>query len=285
MTAREAPQFPLATFREAATHLRRPFTPEAVRFKVQTVWPKDKEPTGGLVVAYIDARLAVERLNLIVPDRWSDHYEPAPWLGKDLALCHLTVDGITRTDAGQGQGKGVMSDALKRAAVKFGVGVSLYAIPKMRINVDSGQAKAKRGGRDGTTLEMTPRGENDMRGIYRLWLTHHGIQAFGEPLDHGDVDDPAGDPEEQAPPTPEAAALSVNGHVGDPERDLKARVLAGMIREAGWENGKVRDQLLAVGLVGIPEQVTPSVLRRLTAEQSDALRSRLNVDIDNKASA
>jgi hypothetical protein len=283
MTAREAPQFPLATFREAATHLRRPFTPEAVRFKVQATWPKDN-PTGGLVVAYIDARLAVERLNLIVPDRWSDHYEPAPWLGKNLALCHLTVDGITRTDAGEGQGKGLMSDALKRAAVKFGVGVSLYAIPKMRINVDSGQAKAKRGGRDGLTLEMTPRGENDMRGIYRLWLTHHGIQAFGEPLDHGDVDDPAGDPEEQTPaPAPEAAAPSTNGHTGISTEE--ARALFGMISEARWSYGKIRDHLLDVGMVDVPKIITGGVLLQLTAEQADALRSRLNVDIDSKTAA
>lgn len=271
--------FPLDSFREAATHLRRPFTPEAVKFKVQATWPKDN-PTGGLVVAYIDARLAVERLNLIVPDRWSDHYEPAPWLGKDLLLCHLTVDGITRTDVGQGQGKGLMSDALKRAAVKFGVGVSLYAIPKMTISVESGQAKPRRT-KDGLTLEMTPRGDGEMRRIYEMWLARHGSEAFGEPLSHGDVEGAAGDPEEVAPLVPEpasepAAPPASNGGLTVED----ARALASMIREAGWAGSKVRMRLVGIGLDDVPERVTPTVLRKLTAKQADELRHQLNADID-----
>jgi hypothetical protein len=49
-------EFPVETYKEAARHLRRPFTQAAVKFKVQATWPKDN-PTGGLIVAYIDARL------------------------------------------------------------------------------------------------------------------------------------------------------------------------------------------------------------------------------------
>lgn len=195
----QAAIFPLDSFRDAATHLRRPFTPEAVKFKVQATWPKEN-PTGGLIVAYIDARLVVERLNLIVPDRWHDEYQS---IGSGLMWCHLTVDGITRKDVGEGTGKGLVSDALKRAAVKFGVGVSLYAIPKMRLELSRGELK--RGTRD--KLEMTPQGESNVRGIYRLWLDSHGSQAFGDPLDHGDVADPQGDPEADEP-------------VAEPEVDL-----------------------------------------------------------------
>lgn len=183
--------FPVGSFKDAAKHLRRPFTAEAVRFKVQSTWPKDN-PTNGLVVCYIDARLVVERLNLIVPDRWSDNYEV---IGGGLMWCHLTVDGITRSDVGEGQGKALVSDALKRAAVKFGVGVSLYATPKMFIGVDGDQAK-QRPTSKGITLELRPRGEAYVRNIYRQWLEQHGAQAFGDPLDHGDVMDAAGDPEE-----------------------------------------------------------------------------------------
>jgi hypothetical protein len=68
-------EFPCDSFKAAARHLRRPFTPAAVRFKVQATWPKDK-PTGGLIVAYIDARLVTERLNLVVPHLWADAYRP-----------------------------------------------------------------------------------------------------------------------------------------------------------------------------------------------------------------
>lgn len=193
--------FPLDSFKDAATHLRRPFTPQAVKFKVQATWPKD-EPSGGLIVAYIDARLAVERLNLIVPHLWFDEYEP---LGTKHLICRLTVDGIARQDVGEGTGKGLYSDALKRAAVKFGVGVSLYAIPQMRLTVSDGHLK-QRQGREGKTLELTPAGEKRVRAMYETWLAQRGKQAFGDPLDHGDADDAQGDAEVTAPVVESPAA-------------------------------------------------------------------------------
>ncbi len=165
------------SFKEAAPLLRRPFTPQAVRFKLQT--------KGGLVVAYIDQRLVVERFNLVCPHLWHDRFEPTP--GGNL-LCHLTVDGITRTDIGEGKGKGLFSDALKRAAVKFGVGVSLYAVPQQWAK--GAQLKADR---NGEPAGLTPQGEQAMRTAYAAWLDAVGIQAFGEPLDHGDADDAQGD--------------------------------------------------------------------------------------------
>ncbi len=182
--------FPVESFREAAPHLRRPFTPAAVKFKVQATWPKGS-PTGGLIVAYIDARLVVERLNLICPHLWRDEYQP---VGNGQMWCALTLDGITRHDVGEGQGKGLVSDALKRAAVRFGVGVSLYAIPKMILKVEKGELKPAR-----DSLEMTPSGETTVRGIYKVWLNQHGTKAFGEPLDHGDVENAQGDPEADEP--------------------------------------------------------------------------------------
>ncbi len=182
--------FPVDSFREAAMHLRRPFTPAAVKFKVQATWPKDN-PTTGLIVAYIDARLTVERLNLILPHLWHDAYRP---IGNAQMWCDLTIDGITRSDVGEGVGKGLVSDALKRAAVKFGVGVSLYAIPKMTLKTDAGTLKQKQS-REGMTLALTPRGETVLRDMYANWLDQHGSKAFGDPLDHGDLDDAQGDAE------------------------------------------------------------------------------------------
>lgn len=180
-------EFPLSSYREAAKHFRRPFTPAAVKFKVQATWPKEN-PTAGLIVAYIDARLAVERLNLLVPHLWMDAYRP---VGQGQMWCDLTVDGITRSDVGEGTGKGLVSDALKRAAVRFGIGVSLYAIPKMTLNSASSALKLRQG-----KLTLEPKGELLLRDTYSHWLAAHGTQAFGEPLDHGDVPDNQGDPED-----------------------------------------------------------------------------------------
>jgi hypothetical protein len=183
---------PADNFREAAPFLRRPFTPQAVKFKVQATWPKDN-PEHALIVSYIDARLAIERLNMVCPHLWADEYEPTQ---TGLMWCHLTVDGITRRDVGEGVGKALVSDALKRAAVHFGIGVSLYAIPKTVLKLEESTKLVKRvQTAKGPSLQITPRGEARCRELYAGWLKSAGTAAFGDPLDHGDSDDATGDAE------------------------------------------------------------------------------------------
>jgi hypothetical protein len=74
---------PVFSIREAIPHLRRPFAPAAVRWKVQTEWGR-----GAVVIAYIDARLVVERLNAVCPTMWETRYEASPEGG---LRCHLTL--------------------------------------------------------------------------------------------------------------------------------------------------------------------------------------------------
>lgn len=179
---------PVDNFREAAPLLRRPFTPQAVKFKVQAKWPKDN-PTTALVVAYIDARLVIERLNMVVAENWSPRYERE---GKEM-WCHLTLfDLQPRSDIGEGVGKGLVSDSLKRAAVHWGVGVSLYATDKIGFEKASGLVRAARS-KEGPTLKLTDAGEVRCRDLYEEWLTTTGIPKFGQPLDHGDSESAAGD--------------------------------------------------------------------------------------------
>jgi hypothetical protein len=169
---------PVDSFKDAYPFLRRPFTPAAVRFKVQATWKG-----GALIVAYIDARLAAGRLNHVIPHKWASSFEYDP---KGDLICHLTVDGITRSDIGEGyKGKGLWSDALKRAAVHFGVGESLYVLPKMTLN--EGQLLKAKEYKGKTTYILTPMGVTHCREVYEHWLESTGKQAFGEPLDHGDV--------------------------------------------------------------------------------------------------
>jgi hypothetical protein len=180
---------PVDTFKDAALFLRRPFTQQAVKFKVQATWDG-----GALIVPYIDARLAIERLNAVCPHLWTDKYEPT---NTGLMWCHLTVDGITRSDVGTeiGKGdagkKGLVSDAFKRAAVKFGIGVSLYAMPKLRVKESDGHLASD----SNDKYKLTPNGESRCRSLYAGWLDTTGIQAFGKPLNHGDADDSVGDAE------------------------------------------------------------------------------------------
>ena len=207
------------SYRDAARLLRRPFSRAAVKFKVQAAFPKTG-PTSALIVGYIDARLAVERLNTVCPHLWFDEYQPVE--GGRL-LCRLTVDGITRHDIGEGyQGKGLYSDAFKRAAVKFGVGVSLYAIPKMILHKSDGHLKDVQT-REGKTLGLTPQGEVRCRELYAAWLDNVGKQAFGEPLDHGDVEDSQGDAEAEVEVPAVAVAEQAEAAAAPPAETIAAK--------------------------------------------------------------
>jgi hypothetical protein len=105
--------------------------------------------------------------------------------------CRLTVDGVTRVDVGEspkGLSKDLVSDALKRAAVPFGVGVSCYALPQITINVSDARDRIKiRGKGEKRTIVLTDYGHETLRTGYARWLEAHGIDRFGPPLDHGDV--------------------------------------------------------------------------------------------------
>jgi hypothetical protein len=250
--------FPVASFRDAAKHLRRPFTPEAVKFKVQATWP-DK-PTHGLIVPYIDARLVVDRLNLVCPHLWHDEY-----VREDKLLwCVLSVDGIARRDVGSDYaGKGLVSDALKRAGVKFGIGVSLYATPKIVLAKADKHLKDAKSGR-GATLALTPAGEQRCRDLYREWLASTGSAAFGEPLDHGDVEGSVGDPDADTPEPAQAQLPVGSAGEGKPvgERKgielttavwalgLKDKLPLALMRVTGDEPGDVSDKEKAAAAIG-----------------------------------
>lgn len=221
---------PVDTFKDAYPLLRRPFTPAAVRFKVQATWS-----SGALIVAYIDARLAAGRLNHVIPHKWSSTFDP---VDKGL-LCRLTVDGITREDIGADYvGKGLYSDALKRAAVHFGVGESLYVLPKMTLN--EGQLLKGKEYKGKRTFVLTPMGEAHCRSVYTTWLETDGIAAFGEPLDHGDVTYDEAEPVEAIELTPldDFKAIAAGYEFDeDPEKNVE-------IKRAVWDWVRLDDENL-----------------------------------------
>jgi len=202
---------PVDNFTDAYPLLRRPFTPAAIRFKIQATFSG-----GAMIVAFVDARLASGRLNAVIPAKWSAVYE-RPAQGKGL-ICHLTVDGITRTDFGQSDyenAKGDYSDALKRAAVQFGVGESLYVLPKFFLKEGALLKPMKSG-----NPKLTPQGENYCRTIYAEWLEKSGSKTFGEPLDHGDqVFATEETPDSEPTPMDELAQLIEEVGFSDEEKD------------------------------------------------------------------
>lgn len=127
-----------------------------VSWKVQSV---SKDKTKGLAVAYIDARDVANMLDS-VPLLWQDSYTVHQMGVKQMGErtidywvveCKLTIGtdhwSITRCDVGTGDGeeaaKSAYSDAFKRAAVKFGIGRYLYALPSVWMPIDEYKALTK----------------------------------------------------------------------------------------------------------------------------------------------
>lgn len=129
--------------KDVVQELRKPFAPEQIKWKVQTN-PKEGQDMA-IVVAYIDSRDVSERLDLATGGDWgSEFYLPQVQAGSHHSLeCALTVCGVTRRDVGTVPGprqnedstKDLYSDALKRAAVQFGVGSHVYRFPKVKAKV------------------------------------------------------------------------------------------------------------------------------------------------------
>jgi hypothetical protein len=188
-------EFPCGSLAEALSHLRRPPSAAAVQFKIQNAIEEAAQ-----VAAYIDARLVFDRLDHVCGQEWSARFDalskaliPPPVdhngeLKEPPALyvrCRLTLYGVTREDVGEGQDpKAAFSDAVKRAAVHFGVGRALYAMrpPWLREGDADSELRRNRKGR----LVLDRRTEDWCRGMYERWLAERGSAQFGEPLDHGD---------------------------------------------------------------------------------------------------
>jgi hypothetical protein len=239
--AASAPDLPILDDpAKALTQLRRPFAPAAIKWKIQASWPKEKAEKA-IVIGYIDARLVVERLNMVVGPEWAE--KPVRIEGVTGALMYeLTVCGQTHVDVGTAQGstnemklKAVHSDALKRTAVRFGVGVSLYAMPRFTLPVTDreevqGEDVPTIGRRkDGKPGQLRETHERYLRAQYEAWLKDEGEKAFGEALDHGDAPDSVGDLAEDAGQD-EGAAQVLSDERAD-ELRAEARQLRDEVRE------------------------------------------------------
>lgn len=128
-----------AAVTQLALSLVAPFDPSEVKWKPQAV-----NGNRALAIAYVDARVIMDRLDDSVGvHAWQDKYQILP---DGNVICTLSVlmenEWISKTDVG-GQSeqpdegdrcKAAFSDALKRAAVKFGIGRYLYRLPSQWVD-------------------------------------------------------------------------------------------------------------------------------------------------------
>lgn len=119
--------------------LSAPFPTDAIDWRVGST---NGEKSKGLALAYVDARAVMDRLDTVCGvDGWENEYTFGPG---GLVVCDLRIkmpdgtfiskcDGAGETDV-EGQ-KGALSDALKRAAVRFGVGRYLYGMDSPWVSI------------------------------------------------------------------------------------------------------------------------------------------------------
>lgn len=111
--------------------LSREFPREAVHWRAQSL---TRNGDKAMALAYIDARDVMNRLDEAVgPENWQDEYTSA----NGRTICRIGIkigdawvwksDGAGDTDVEKE--KGGISDAFKRAAVKWGIGRYLYSLP------------------------------------------------------------------------------------------------------------------------------------------------------------
>jgi hypothetical protein len=122
--------------------LSAPFEASEVKFKPAVV-----SGNRAMALAYVDARVIQDRLDDVLGvDGWQDDYECRE---DGSVVCRLRLrlgdEWVTKVDVGgpseQSDGgdrlKAAFSDALKRAAVKFGIGRYLYRLPAQWLDYDT----------------------------------------------------------------------------------------------------------------------------------------------------
>jgi hypothetical protein len=124
-----------------AAALAEPFPREQVKFRAGAT-----AGNRAMALAYVDVRAVQDRLDQVLGvTGWRDEYEV---LAGGSVLCRLRLrlgaEWITKMDVGSpseqpdegDRRKAAFSDALKRAAVKFGIGRYLYRLPVQWVDFD-----------------------------------------------------------------------------------------------------------------------------------------------------
>lgn len=118
--------------------LAAPFPPDRISWRVGSM---KKDKSAGMALAYLDARDVMNRLDEVCsPAGWQCKYSHAQ--GKTVCDMAVKVNGewVWKAD-GAGDSdieaeKGALSDAFKRAAVRWGIGRYLYDISSPWVKVD-----------------------------------------------------------------------------------------------------------------------------------------------------
>ncbi len=119
--------------------LSKPFHPSRITWRPGALTGKKDK---ALALAYADLRAYQNRLDETCGMDWSVSY--TPW--GDRIICHLTINGITRSSTGEADsdserseiaGTSAEAQAFKRACAMFGLGRYLYSLPSLWVEYDA----------------------------------------------------------------------------------------------------------------------------------------------------
>ncbi len=124
--------------------LAEPFSPDAISWRVGSA---NQDKSKGLALAYLDARDVMDRLDTVCgPAGWQCRYSHVG----SVTVCEIGIQAATCESANKDHGeacyewlwkadgagatdveaeKGMLSDAFKRSAVRWGIGRYLYGLP------------------------------------------------------------------------------------------------------------------------------------------------------------
>lgn len=169
---------------ELFDELSAPFPLEYIEWRVGNTNAKfigEGEAAKGIPLCYIDARAVMDRLDSVCgPDGWQCNYSAG--VGPGSIVCNIGIrlegdwlwkaDGAGATDV-EGE-KGAMSDALKRAAVRWGVGRYLYDLKAPKITLE-------KWGKSWKIPDAELKKLNDLHEDFAVkagWGIRAGIQAY-----------------------------------------------------------------------------------------------------------
>lgn len=142
---------------ELFQRLREPFPAADVDWRIGQAGENKQGKVWAKVLAYLNNRCIQDRLDAVVgPANWKNEYEAGPQGGVKCGLSlRINDEWITKWDGAENTDieavKGGMSDAMKRAAVQWGIGRYLYELGEQWAIIDdngSRSSKAKIGGSD-----------------------------------------------------------------------------------------------------------------------------------------
>ena len=127
------------------TKFDEPFSSSDLEWRVQRALSNGK----GILIPYITARAIMDRLDEVVgKENWQDSYKDIEVDGKPGCVCTLSIrcsDGhwVSKEDAAGATQveaiKGSRSSALRRTAVKWGIGRYLYSMGEVAVELSNGK--------------------------------------------------------------------------------------------------------------------------------------------------